>query len=78
MCQTSSQDLVQMVPQSVNIAEQNDMKGKLQKALPWLFWSWCYTLRLELACKDSFTTDLFTKITDIFSFSTFIPSHLTN
>ena len=27
---------------SVNIAEQNGMKGKLQAALPWLHWAWCY------------------------------------
>ena len=26
---------------SVNIAEQNGMKGKLQAALPWLHWAWC-------------------------------------
>lgn len=26
---------------SVNIGEQNGMKGKLQKNLLWLFWVWC-------------------------------------
>ena len=39
---------------SVNVAEQNGMKGKLQKELPWLRWVWCYAHRLELACKDAF------------------------
>lgn len=50
---------------SVNIAEQNGMKGKMQQELPWLFWSWCYAHRLELACKDSFTSNLFTSISDM-------------
>lgn len=50
---------------SVNVAEQNGMKGKMQRELPWLFWAWCYAHRLELACKDSFTSDLFNNITDM-------------
>ena len=50
---------------SVNIADQNGMKGKLQRELPWLFWGWCYAHRLELACKDSFTSELFKSITDM-------------
>ena len=44
---------------SVNIAEQNGMKGKLQAALPWLHWAWCYAHRLELACNDAFSSHLF-------------------
>ena len=35
------------------------MKGKLQRALPWLFWSWCFAHCLELACKDSLSTQSF-------------------
>ena len=50
---------------SVNIGEQNGMKGKLQEALPWLFWSWCYAHRLELACKDALSSDLFKEIEDM-------------
>lgn len=50
---------------SVNVASQNGMKGKMQRELPWLFWSWCYAHRLELACKDSFTSELFKSITDM-------------
>ena len=50
---------------SVNIAEQNGMKGKLQRELPWLFWGWCYAHRLELACKNSFISDLFKNISDM-------------
>jgi hypothetical protein len=34
---------------SVNVAEENGMKGKLQNELPWLHWVWCYAHRLELA-----------------------------
>jgi hypothetical protein len=44
---------------SVNVASQNGMRGKMQRELLWLFWSWCYAHRLELACKDSFTSNLF-------------------
>ena len=42
------------------------MKGKLQEAVPWLFWSWCsYPHRLELACKDALCSDLFTVIDEM-------------
>jgi len=59
----------------VNIAQQNGMKGKMQPELPWLFGGWCYAHRLELAYKDSFASDLFTSITDMFlGFSTSILS----
>ena len=44
---------------SVNVSEQNGMKGKLQKQLPWLFWTWCFAHCLELACKDALTSQLF-------------------
>ena len=36
---------------TANISNQNEMKGKLQCALPWLFCSWCFAHCLELACK---------------------------
>ena len=38
---------------TVNVSDQNGMRGKLQAALPWLYWAWCYAHRLELACKDA-------------------------
>ena len=41
------------------------MKGIMQRALPWLFWAWCYAHRLELACKDSFSSILFKEIQDV-------------
>ncbi len=50
---------------SVNTAEQNGMKGKLQKEFQWLHWTWCYALRLELACKDAFSSQLFKVIVEI-------------
>ena len=50
---------------SVNIAEHNGMKGKLQKELPWLYWTWCYAHRLELACKDAFSNQLFKDIAEV-------------
>ena len=50
---------------SVNVAEHNGMKGKLQKELPWLYWTWCYAHRLELACKDAFSSQLFKDIAKV-------------
>ena len=37
----------------------------MQQELPWLFWGWCYAHRLEIACKDSFSSKLFSSITDM-------------
>ncbi len=50
---------------SVNIAKQNGMKGKLQKELPRLHWTWCYADHLELACKDAFSSQLFKDIAEM-------------
>ena len=50
---------------SINIAEHNGMKRKLQKELPWLYWTWCYAHRLELACKDAFSSQLFKDIAEV-------------
>ena len=30
---------------TVSISEQNGMRGKLQRKLPWLFWAWCFAHR---------------------------------
>ena len=50
---------------SVNVSEQNGMCGKLQAALPWLFWAWCYAHRLELVCKNAFSSRLFSDIDEM-------------
>lgn len=50
---------------SVNVSDQNGMWGKLQAALPWLHWAWCYAHWLELACKDAFSSHLFHDIDDM-------------
>ena len=50
---------------SVNVSDQNRMRGKLVAALPWLFWAWCYAHRLELACKDTLTNSLFRDIDEM-------------
>ena len=50
---------------SVNVAEQNGMKGKLQRHIPWLHWTWCYAHRLELACKDGCSSQLFKDLTEM-------------
>ena len=47
---------------SVNVSDQNGMRGKLQAALPWLYWARCYAHRLELACKEPFSSRLFRDI----------------
>ena len=41
------------------------MRGKLQATLPWLYWAWCYAHRLELACKNAFSSCLFHDIDDM-------------
>ena len=51
---------------SVNVAQHNGMRGKMQKQLPWLLWTWCYAHRLELACKDSLSSKLFKEVDEIF------------
>ena len=50
---------------SVNVSEQNGMRGKVQKALPWVFWAWCYNHRLELACHDALFSSLFIDINEM-------------
>ena len=50
---------------SVNVGEQNGMKGKLQKEIPWLFWAWCYGHCLELACKDALLSNVFKNILEM-------------
>ena len=43
---------------SVNVAQQNGMRGMMQRAHPWLVWAWCYAHRLELASKNALTSKL--------------------
>ena len=50
---------------TVNIGEHNGLKGQMQRALPWLFWGWCYVHRLELACKDAFSSSLFSTVQEV-------------
>ena len=50
---------------SVNVGVHTGMKAQMQEVLPWLFWSWCFSHRLELACKDAFTSPLFKKINEM-------------
>lgn len=47
--------------QSMHVAEQNGLRGKLQKELPW---TWCYAHQLELACRDGLSR-LFKVIDDM-------------
>ena len=50
---------------TVNIGQHRGMKGTMQEALPWLFWTWCYSHRLELACKDALSSRLFKDIDEM-------------
>ena len=50
---------------SVNIADQNGMKGMMLRANPWLLWSWCFAHRLELACKNALCSPLFKSIEEM-------------
>ena len=52
------------------------MKGRMQNDLPWLFWSWCYAHRLELACKEALSSKLFKDIDELYfsDFTTYMRS----
>ena len=50
---------------SVNVGAHSGMKAKLQADIPWLFWSWCFAHRLELACKEAFISPLFSSIDEM-------------
>ena len=50
---------------SVNIGQHNSMRTKLQGALEWLFWAWCYAHRLELASKNGISSSLFKEIEEL-------------
>ena len=50
---------------SVNVGVHTGMKAQMQEVLPWLFWSWCFSHCLELACKDACTSPLFKKINEM-------------
>ena len=50
---------------AVNIGAHNGLRGQMQRALPWLFWCWCYAHRLELACKDAFSSSLFSSLQEM-------------
>ena len=50
---------------SVNVGEQNGMRGMMLRASPWLMWSWCFAHRLELACKSALSSKLFKDIEEM-------------
>ena len=50
---------------SVNVGEQNGMRGMMLRANPWLMWSWCFAHRLELACKSALSSKLFKDIEEM-------------
>ena len=50
---------------SVNVAQQNGMRGIMQRTHPWLMWAWCYAHRLELACKNALSSKLFKDIEEM-------------
>lgn len=50
---------------SVNVGIHHGMKAQMQETLPWLYWAWCFCHRLELACKDAFTSSLFQDINEM-------------
>ena len=50
---------------SVNIGIHSSLKAHLQSKYPWLFWAWCFSHRLELACKDACISSLFSDISEM-------------
>ena len=47
---------------SANVGQHNSMIAKLQGALKWLFWAWCYAHRLELASKNGLSSSPFKEV----------------
>ena len=50
---------------SVNIGQHKSIKERFQKVLPWMFWSWCYAHRLELASKSGLCSRLFRSVEEM-------------
>ena len=50
---------------SVNVGDHTGLKVQMQEAFPWLYWSWYYAHRLELACKNVFCSSLFNNIVEM-------------
>ena len=50
---------------SVNIGSHNGMNGQMQSTRPWLYWGWCYSHHLELACREALTSPLFASINEM-------------
>ena len=50
---------------SVNIGVHHSVKAHLQSKYNWLFWAWCFSHRLELACKDACSGKLFSEISEM-------------
>lgn len=50
---------------SVNIGQHKSIKERFQKSLPWMFWSWCYAHRLELASKNGLDGRLFKSVEEM-------------
>ena len=50
---------------SVNLGVHIGMKAQLQSKFSWLLGGWWFSHRLQLACKDSFTGNLFKEISEM-------------
>ena len=50
---------------SVNIGLHKSIKERFQSRLPWIFWSWCFAHRLELASKDALSSRLFKSVEEM-------------
>ena len=50
---------------SVNIGQHSSIKVNLCHSLLWIYWSWCFAHRLELASKNGFISSLFKGIKEM-------------
>jgi hypothetical protein len=50
---------------SVNIGQHKSIKEKFQRALLWMFWSWCFAHRLELLSKNALSSGLFKSVEEM-------------
>ena len=48
-----------------NNDDDRGMKAELHSTFPWLFWSWCFSHQLELACNNALTSSLYEEINNL-------------
>ena len=48
-----------------NNEDDRGMKAEIHSTFPWLFWSWCFSRQLVLACSNALTSSLYEEINNL-------------